>query len=158
MVLRKGTLALEGSQYRDLSQFSELLEFVHGLGIEDALSHVEQRALGAQQGLHGRFHVVRIRGGPPALHWRVGVRPRRTRRGSGNNEQHWTGTARAQLGERPVRKVGHEFGLVHGPDPFRHRLKAAHHVIVGMAARALRHPRGDDQTGEESSKACATAP
>ena len=96
MVLRKGALALEGGQYWHLGQFRELQEFGHSLAIEDALTHVEQRILGAQQGLHGRFDVVGIRGGAPALHRRIGVRvlvvlPEVR----GNDKQHRTGTARA---------------------------------------------------------------
>ena len=47
MVLREGTLALEGGQHRHLGQFGELLEFLHGLAVEEALSHIEQWALGA---------------------------------------------------------------------------------------------------------------
>ena len=108
VVLRECSLRLQGGQHRHLSGLGELPQLIGGVRVEDPLAHVQERILGGQQGLDGRFDIVRVRARPPALDLRVRVFALVVLTEiARDNEQDGPRPSRAEMRERPANVVGH---------------------------------------------------
>ena len=64
VILREGALALEARGHGRGEQLGQRPQLGPRLGVVDALTGVEDRALGGDEGVRGSLHVGRVRGGP----------------------------------------------------------------------------------------------
>ena len=144
MVLRERALRLERRQHRHVRQLGELQELARGVGVVDALAHVEKRILRGEQRLHRRLHVVGIGTRLPALHGRVrmlvGVVLAEVAR---NDEEHRPRPARSKVGEGPAHVVRDELGAVDLAHPLGDRLECLCHVVVGVPRGAVYLRQGE---------------
>ena len=60
MVLRKDALRAQGGHDRGLEELCQLSQFVPGLRVEDALTGVDHRPAGLEEGRCDLLHVPRV--------------------------------------------------------------------------------------------------